>query len=105
MADLARCAAAAFAFSQDRSELRLGTGVPGRANAWEDPVGQQALAEWKRRLAIFPQSGAIQKTALLPLAGSEEDWLARMKAEVALQPAPGAALWGDDPYCSPGGIP
>ena len=61
-------------------ELRLGTGVPGRKDAWEDPVGQAVLEEMQKKGWRFSQSQVqFRNTALLSLEGSEEDWLVRMK--------------------------
>jgi Uncharacterized protein involved in methicillin resistance len=61
-------------------ELPLGTGVPGREEAREDPVGQAVLEEWKSAGWHFADSQVqFRNTALLSLEGSEEDWLKRMK--------------------------
>jgi len=81
MADLARLARRLrLLFLKIDPELRRGTGVPGRADAWEDPVGQQALAEWQEEGWQYSRSQVqFKNTALLSLAGSEEEWLARMK--------------------------
>jgi peptidoglycan pentaglycine glycine transferase (the first glycine) len=61
-------------------ELRLGTGVPGREDAWEDPVGEAVLQEMEQAGWRF-SNGQVQfrNTALLSLDGNEEDWLKRMK--------------------------
>ena len=61
-------------------ELRLGTGVPGREDAWEDPVGQVVLQEMKDAGWHFSSSQIqFRNTATLDLKGIEEDWLKRMK--------------------------
>jgi lipid II:glycine glycyltransferase (peptidoglycan interpeptide bridge formation enzyme) len=61
-------------------ELRVGTGVPGREDAWEDPVGQAALHELQSAGWHFSNSQVqFRNTVLLSLDGSEEDWLKRMK--------------------------
>jgi peptidoglycan pentaglycine glycine transferase (the first glycine) len=61
-------------------ELRLGTGVPGRDDAWEDPVGEAVLQEMKQSGWRFSESQVqFRNTALLSLDGSEEEWLKRMK--------------------------
>jgi lipid II:glycine glycyltransferase (peptidoglycan interpeptide bridge formation enzyme) len=61
-------------------ELRMGTGVPGREDAWEDPVGQQALQQMKEAGWNYSSSQVqFKNTALLSLDGTEEDWLKRMK--------------------------
>ena len=61
-------------------ELSLGTGVPGREDAWEDPVGRAVMAEWQSAGWRFSASQVqFRNTALLDPAGSEEDWLKRMK--------------------------
>lgn len=61
-------------------ELRLGTGVPGRENAWEDPVGEAVLQEMSWNGWHYSESQVqFRNTALLSLDGSEEDWLKRMK--------------------------
>ncbi|MHC1740784.1 MAG: lipid II:glycine glycyltransferase FemX [Anaerolineaceae bacterium] len=61
-------------------ELRLGTGVPGREGAWDDPVGIEVLEELKNRRWRFSDSQVqFRNTALLSMDGEEEDWLKRMK--------------------------
>jgi lipid II:glycine glycyltransferase (peptidoglycan interpeptide bridge formation enzyme) len=61
-------------------ELRIGTGVPGREEAWEDPVGETVLQEMRAVGWHFSESQVqFRNTALLALDGSEEDWLKRMK--------------------------
>lgn len=61
-------------------ELRLGTGVPGREEAWEDPVGQAVVQEMKESGWHFSASQIqFRNTAMLDLVGTEEDWLKRMK--------------------------
>ncbi len=61
-------------------ELRLGTGVPGCEDAWEDPVGQAVLQEMKGSGWHFSSSQVqFRNTATLDLKGTEEDWLKRMK--------------------------
>jgi lipid II:glycine glycyltransferase (peptidoglycan interpeptide bridge formation enzyme) len=61
-------------------EMRLGTGVPGREDAWEDPVGQQAVQQLKDAGWCYSSSQVqFKNTALLSLEGTEEDWLKRMK--------------------------
>jgi lipid II:glycine glycyltransferase (peptidoglycan interpeptide bridge formation enzyme) len=61
-------------------ELRLGTGVPGREDAWKDPLGEQVLGEMKTGGWHFSSSQIqFRNTALLDLSGIEEEWLKRMK--------------------------
>lgn len=61
-------------------ELRMGTGVPGRVDAWDDPLGEQILTEMKTSGWHFSTSQIqFRNTALLDLNGNEEDWLKRMK--------------------------
>jgi peptidoglycan pentaglycine glycine transferase (the first glycine) len=61
-------------------ELSLGTGIPGRENAQEDPVGNAVLEELKQNGWHFSESQVqFRNTAILSLEGSEEDWLKRMK--------------------------
>lgn len=61
-------------------ELRLGTGVPGREEAWEDPLGGAVLDEMKSAGWHFSASQIqFRNTATLDLNGTEEDWLKRMK--------------------------
>ena len=60
--------------------LPVGFGVTGGENAVEDEVGQQWLRDIQARGWRF-SSDQIQfrNTVVIDLAGSEEDWLARMK--------------------------
>ena len=61
-------------------ELRLGTGVPGREDAWEDPIGQEVVGELRQKGWQYSASQVqFKNTAILSLDGSEEDWLKRMK--------------------------
>lgn len=61
-------------------ELCLGRGVPGREEAWEDPAGLQTIEEMKQAGWHYSENQVqFKNTALLSLAGGEEDWLKRMK--------------------------
>ena len=61
-------------------ELRVGSGVPGREEAIEDPVGAQTLEEMKNTGWHYSENQVqFKNTALLSLEGTEEDWLKRMK--------------------------
>jgi peptidoglycan pentaglycine glycine transferase (the first glycine) len=63
-------------------EVVLGWGVLGSADDRPDPLGAQVTAEWQQRgWRSSPDQVQFRNTAWLELAGSEDDWLARMKSK------------------------
>ncbi len=63
-------------------EVHLGSGIPGEEDAADDPDGQETIALLESQGWRFSREQIqFRNTVWLDLAGSEEDWLARMKAK------------------------